>query len=79
MCTYVNLQQSTSSEPSAQSILVSHHLSALIHLCEVVHLLSSEYGHGLEAVIWKTYNTYLIPNKHPKSSHTVNTNGTLKR
>ena len=31
-----------------QSIRLLHHLSALIHACEVLHLLSPEYGHGLE-------------------------------
>lgn len=31
-----------------QSICLLHHLSALIHACEVLHLLSPEYGHGLE-------------------------------
>ena len=46
---YSNLQQSSSSDSSIQSICWLHHLSALMHACEVLHLLSSEYGQGLEA------------------------------
>ena len=42
------LQQSSSSDPSSQSIWLLHHWYVLIHACELLHLMSPENGQGRE-------------------------------
>ena len=44
-----NLQQYSSSDPSMQSTILLHQELALIHACELLHLLSPEYGQDLRA------------------------------
>ena len=51
VCRYIcsNLQQSSSSDPSMQSKILLHQELALTHACELLHLLSPEYGQDLRA------------------------------
>ena len=62
MGSYKNLlQQSSSSDPSSQSIRLLHHWNDLIHACVLLHLMSPGNGHDLSPMyVILCVRTYII-------------------